>query len=239
MILLAAALLGLVLGSFVTMLSARLPAGGDLLGARSKCPQCHTALGVPDLVPVFSWLFLRGRCRHCAAPISRRYPVTELVMVMIAVLVAARLGATWEGLLVLLLGAVLLAMSVIDFEHGYLPDPLQVAAALLGGAFVILNGHWKSGLAGAAVGLAVGLALRYGYCALRKRHGLGLGDVKLFAVAGLWLGVESLVSFFAIAGVLGILFGLVWRRAGGHAEFPFGPALCATLFLLLLFPLQL
>lgn len=239
MILAVATLLGLVLGSFVTMLSARMPVGGDLFGGRSRCPHCGTTLGIADLVPLLSWLAMRGRCRHCGVRISVRYPLTEVAMALATALIGWRLGVTWPALAVLVLAVALLAMAVIDLEHGILPDVLQIAAALPAVVMVAADHAWLRSATGAAAGLAVGLALRYGFHVLRGRHGLGLGDVKFFAVAGLWLGADGLIPFFAVAGLLGIVFGLAWRRLGGQSEFPFGPALCVSLFLLVLFPVRL
>jgi prepilin signal peptidase PulO-like enzyme (type II secretory pathway) len=229
---LLAALAGLVFGSFATMLTARLPRGTVLTGARSACPACQTPLGARDLVPVLTWLLLQGRCRHCGAPIAVRYPLIELTMAVLFAAAIWRFGATWDGALVAALGFTVLCMAAIDLEHGYLPDGLQATGALLGLAALALHGGWLAAGTGAVLGLAIGLLLRYGFRALRGRHGLGLGDVKLFAVAGLWLGPEMLLWFFILGGALGALFGLAWKRFGGSAEFPFGPALCASFFAL-------
>jgi len=235
-VLTAAALLGLLLGSFVTMLSWRLPRGESLGSVHSHCPACDHDLGPRDLVPLFSWLFQRGRCRYCGAGIARRYPAIEAVMAVLALLVAWRFGLTWAGLVVLGLAVVLLAEAVIDFEHGIIPDALQFVAVGLGLVWLALNGAWLIGLAGAACGLGIGLVLRYGFRALRGRHGLGLGDVKFLGVAGLWLGPALLPAYFVVAGLAGVALGLVWRRLSPGPTFPFGPALAAALLALVLWP---
>ena len=162
MVLTAAALLGLVLGSFVTMLSWRLPRGLNPAGTHSHCPKCGHDLGLRDLVPLLSWLSSGGRCRHCGAAIGWRYPAKEAVMAGLALLVAWRFGPSWMGLSVLALATVLLAEAVIDLEHGIIPDVLQLAAAALGLVALGLNDAWAEGGIGAALGLGIGLVLRYG-----------------------------------------------------------------------------
>ena len=236
MVLTAAALLGLVLGSFVTMLSWRLPRGLNPAGTHSHCPKCGHDLGLRDLVPLLSWLSSGGRCRHCGAAIGWRYPAIEAVMAGLALLVAWRFGPSWMGLSVLALATVLLAEAVIDLEHGIIPDVLQLAAAALGLVALGLNDAWAEGGIGAALGLGIGLVLRYGFRAVRGRHGLGLGDVKFLGVAGLWLGAAWLPAFFVVSGLAGAVLGLAWRRLGRGATFPFGPALAAGLMALVLWP---
>jgi leader peptidase (prepilin peptidase)/N-methyltransferase len=229
-----ASLAGLVFGSFATMLTWRLPQGTVLTGARSACPACGSVLGVRDLVPVLSWLLNRGHCRACGTGIPLRYPLTELAMAALFAATAWRFGPTMAAVPVLVLAFTLLCMTVIDFEHGYLPDMLQAVAAIAGIAHTVLHARYEAAGLGALLGLVIGVALRYGFHLLRGRHGLGLGDVKLFAVAGLWLGPLALLWFFIIGGALGALFGTLWRWRGGSAEFPFGPALCLSLFGLVL-----
>lgn len=228
-ILALAAVLGLIFGSFITMLSWRLPRDMSL-GGRSRCPHCSTPLGARDLVPIASWVAGSGRCRHCGAGISARYPLTELVAASLAVLSVWRFGLTAEGVVVLLLAMVLLAMAVSDLETGILPDALQVMLGGLAIVFVALRNVWTEAAMGLLAAGGVALMLRYCFRWLRGRHGLGLGDVKFIALAGLWLGLSPLPYFITLSGVAGTLLGLWWRRHTGRPEFPLGPALCAALF---------
>ncbi len=236
-----AGVLGLVFGSFATMLAHRMAHGGDVLGRRSACPSCKATLTVRDLVPLLSWALQRGRCRHCAAPIGRRYPAIELACAV------AFLGAWWVSggldlsfVLLAALSVVLVAMSAVDLEQGWLPDPLQAAAAVLGIAWRLTAADPAAAALDMALGVLVlggaGLAVRWSFRLLRGREGFGLGDVKLLAVAGLWLGLAPAPMFLILGGGGGALLALVWRAGGRGAEFPLGPALALALYLLLVFP---
>lgn len=236
-----ACLLGLVFGSFATMLAHRLAHGGNVLGRRSACPACGTSLAARDLVPLLSWAVQRGRCRHCAAAIGWRYPATELacaIAFLAAWWVSGGLGLSFA--LLAALSVALIAMSAVDLKQGWLPDPLQAAAALLAVIWRLTGDDPAVAALDMALGAAVlggaGLAVRWGFRLLRGREGFGLGDVKLLAVAGLWLGLVPAPMFLVLGGGAGALLALVWRATGRGAEFPLGPALALALYLLLTFP---
>lgn len=233
---LAAAIVGAALGSFVSLLSHRLPRGEAIVGGRSRCPHCGAALRALDLVPVVSWLASGGRCRRCKARVGLRYPAIELGLAALFVLIYLRLGPTWPGLLLAALAVVLAALATIDLETGYLPDAVQAAAVPLGLAYQWAAGEVAWGLAGLVLAGGLAYAVRWGFHRASGRQGLGLGDVKFFAVAGLWLGPGGLPAFLVLAGALGALFAGLWRAMGGEREFPFGPALAAALLAVLLAP---
>lgn len=230
-------MVGLCFGSFVTLASYRLPRDEDIFVTPSRCPACRTALTACDLVPVFSWLAQGGRCRHCAAPVHWRYPVIELVTATVFLLIAQRAGLTWEAALLALLGVGLLVMIVVDLEHMLIPDEVHLLLLPAGLAYRFLSGAaWGEVLGGLALGLGIGLILRFGYRWVRHKEGLGLGDVKFLAMAGLWLGVLPLVPYLFLSGVLGVATALIWRALGRGKVFPFGPALALALFLCVLYP---
>lgn len=232
----AAGVFGLITGSFAMALAWRLPQGMNWRTDRSRCPQCGTPLGVFDLIPMVSWLLRRGRCRYCRKDISWRYPAGEMLAAVACALIVARVGPWPEAMPALLLVPLLLAASVIDLTHRYLPDGLTLAIALVGGA-----ASW-AGLSvpltdGAIAALMVGggtLILRALIGWHLGREALGLGDVKLFAAAGLWVGVERLPWLLLLSAILGLLAHLLWRRRNGEVEMPFGPAIALALYGLIL-----
>lgn len=230
-------LTGLVFGSFATLVSHRLVAGGAIVVARSRCPQCKTALTPRDLVPIFSWALSGGTCRHCKATIHWRYPLIELATAGLFLLVFWRFGLSLETLTLSLFALCLVVMGTVDFEHHIIPDETQIAMAVLGVAHHWLLGtHLANVLAGVLAGLFLGWVLQKGYKLARGKDGLGTGDVKYLAVAGIWLGAVGLVPLMLLSGVLGIVTAILWRLLGRGEYFPFGPALGMATFLLLIFP---
>lgn len=233
-------LLGLVFGSFATMLTHRLPRGESFREQRSRCSSCGAPLSVRDLVPVLSWLSSRGHCRHCGAAIGLRYIAIEITTAIAFLAAWLDYGLVPAFPMLAALGLILIMMAVIDLEHGYLPDPLQIAAVVLApGWWVALGdpiGAGAMGLAAALVLGGAGMALRWVYRRFRAREGLGLGDVKLMAVAGLWIGLPLIPAFLVLGGLAGIVLALLWRGAGRGRVFPFGPALALSCYLCLLFP---
>lgn len=231
-----AAVLGLIFGSFVTLVSHRLPRGEPILTGRSRCPSCRVALGPRDLVPLLSWLVQGRRCRQCGAAVSPRYALIEVLLAGLFAGLYLHSGATLTGLLLAGLAVGLVTLSVTDVEAGIIPDKVLLVLAPLGLAYQYAAGDVALGLAGGALAGGVAYAIRYAFKRLRGRDALGLGDVKYFAVAGLWLGPFGLPAFMIVTGGAGIAFALLWRRLGGGREFPFGPALAFGLFICLLFP---
>lgn len=240
--------IGLCFGSLATALSWRIPRGISTSVERSRCPSCHHALGIPDLVPVFSWLALRGRCRFCRAAIGWRYPVIELATLALCLGFYARFGFSAQSLVLMALAPVLVAAADIDFAFKILPDGLNIAALLLGAAGIAAGApssadppgfiidHAENAVGGMILYAGAALVLRYGCMAVLKKDPLGWGDVKFFAAAGFWLGMDPMVfaHFLLVSGTLGTLIALVWRKIHKEAEFPFGPALLAALAALLL-----
>ncbi len=224
--------LGLVFGSFVTALSYRLPRGESVARGRSHCPACGHVLTVPDLLPILSWVAQGGACRHCRAQVSWRYPAIEAVTM--ALFIAAGLAAADLTHLVLLLAMtpVMVALAVIDLEHQRLPNSLTIMLAMLALAWRWRgDGDILSGLTAAAAVALLGALLNVGFRKLKGKPGLGMGDTKLFALAGLALPLGSYLLFMTIAGVLGVIWGGLWRWRLGISHFPFAPAILAAYWL--------
>jgi leader peptidase (prepilin peptidase)/N-methyltransferase len=239
---LALALAGLCVGSFLATAAARAADGfrGMWLG-RSRCPACGAALRWPELVPLLSWLLLRGRCRHCGASIVAAYPLTELAAALVGAIPGLLLPAP-AAAVAALLGWWLLSLALIDLATFRLPDPLTLPLLPLGLAATLAPA--PLGLAmpspplavlGGAAAFLLLLALRWAHARLRGREGLGLGDAKLAAAAGLWLGPEWLPWLFLLAGGLGLaLAALRERSLRGDLAVPFGPPLALAFWILLL-----
>lgn len=232
------ALVGAAIGSFLTLATYRLPLGEPIGMTRSRCPSCHTPLRARDLFPILSWLLARGRCRHCKTRVSIRYPLTELACALGGIAAAYHYGFTLQAFALAGLWWCIVAIFVTDLEHTIILDEVQIAIVLFG-----LLYHYAIGtematviMAGVA-GLAIGLALKYGFLYLRNKDGLGLGDVKLLFGIGIWLAsVASFVPFLFFSGVLGVVCGLAWRWLGHGAQFPFGPALAIALLICVVWP---
>lgn len=231
-------LVGAVLGSFAGALIYRIPENltwsslrpADA-SARSRCVACGAVLRAVDLAPVLSWLLLRGRCRYCEKAISPVYPLAELICALACLGVYLCWGLGGAGVVMMCAMPLLVALAVIDIRHMILPDILIVLLAGAGILFRLLGaeGAYISALLDGAAGavLAGGMvwALGAGMRVILKKDALGFGDVKFFAVAGLWLGIGALPVFMVMAGCFGVIWGAVSRIIGGNGYFPFGPAL--------------
>jgi leader peptidase (prepilin peptidase)/N-methyltransferase len=230
---LVAILFGLPFGSFVTVLVHRTPRHEPVGRGRSRCPSCGTTLTWRDNIPLLSYVVLRGRCRHCGAPISPRYPLLELATAGLFVAAVLRIEDVAVAALVAPFLGLLLAVAVVDAGHRIVPNVIVYPSlAVFGVALVGLRVAGRDvDLAGGAIGLAAfggGLLL----LALIRPGGMGMGDVKLAALIGLVVGALGL-RILAVAAGLGILAGgvggTVALLAGRSRKsaLPFGPFLAA------------
>jgi leader peptidase (prepilin peptidase)/N-methyltransferase len=228
------------IGSFVGVLIDRLPARKPLVWARSHCGHCDAVLAPRDLVPLASWLATGGRCRHCGAWLGWFYPAVEIAALGIAILSLAtdRGPDAWVDAA---LGWWLLALAWIDWRHFILPDLLTLPLVALGlaAAWVLAPGELWDRVGGAACGyLGLWLAA-WLYRRLRGREGLGLGDAKLLAAAGAWVGASGLPSVLAGAAIAGLAAAggmmATGTRLDRHSALPFGPFLAAATWLVWLF----
>jgi leader peptidase (prepilin peptidase) / N-methyltransferase len=223
-----AALGGLVLGSFLNVVAYRLPRRESLVAPGSRCPGCDTAIKPYDNVPVLGWLMLRGHCRACGTHISARYPIVEGLTGLLMVAVVLVKHSAYEIVLGLVLVGILVPVALIDLEHRVIPNKITVPAAI---AAVVIGLALDPSrvpeqlIAGAAAG---GFLLLF---ALLYPKGMGMGDVKLAAVLGLYLGrsVAVAILFAVLAGT--IVGGMIIARSGvaqgRKTAVPFGPFLAA------------
>lgn len=217
---------GLMVGSFVTVVAHRVPRGESIVAPRSRCPSCGTQIAAYDNVPVLSWAILRGRSRCCGESISPRYPLAELGL---GAAWAATVLVLWDDGAAVVLGLVfvtmLMAVTLTDLEQRLIPNKILVVAAVLGVAIVAATDPGslpERAIAAAGAGGVFFLA------ALAYPRGMGLGDVKLAAVMGLFLGRNVVPAIF-VALLSGALVGLaILARHGAGARkkaIPFGPFL--------------
>ena len=229
---LAGGLAGLIIGSFIAALTWRWPLGRSIAHGRSACDSCGHLLGPLELVPVLSLLWLRGRCRHCGVSIAPRNLCIEIASGGIGAL-ALGLHPGAIGVSGALFGWGLLALSVLDAEHYWLPDRLTLPLLALG----LTAGLWLApSLADRVIGGTVGFAglalVGSGYQLATGRTGLGGGDPKLFAAIGAWLGWFPLAFVLLLAALLGLALALAdrirGRAVGRHSRLAFGALLAVA-----------
>ena len=255
-------LLGLCIGSFLNVVIHRTPLmlerswkreSAEMLGLpaeesppitlsrpASRCPSCGHAITWHENIPVLSWLWLRGRCSACRAPISARYPLVELLTAALFAAIGWRFGAQPTTLLWCGLAAALVALAGIDWDTTLLPDGLTLpllwaglVAALLGGTGVALS----SAVWGAVAGYASLWSVYWLFKLLTGKEGMGYGDFKLLAALGAWLGVSMVLPVVLGASLIGALVGIVMKFSGALREgryVPFGPFLAGAGLVVLL-----
>ncbi len=234
-LLVLAGVLGLAVGSFLNVVIHRVPRGESLIRPASHCPNCDRPVRPWEIVPVLSWLALRGRCAGCKTRISVRYPLVEAATAALFVAITLRFGLSPELPAYLYLGAVSLALALIDLDVRRLPNPIVLPSYVVGAVLLALPAALGPDWAAAGRALLAMAALFSLYLAIAcsYRGGMGLGDVKLAGVLGLylgWLGWSSVLvgafSGFLLGGLVGVAL-MVARRASRRTPIPFGPFMLA------------
>jgi len=205
----------------------------NLVRPRSRCPNCEHQITALENIPVFSYLFLRGRCSDCGCRISPRYPVVELVTGLLSLLVAWHFGFTWQTAAALALTWALTALSLIDYDHKLLPDSILLPFIWLG-LLINLNGVFTD-LGSAVIGATAGYISLWSIFQLFKlitgKEGMGYGDFKLLALFGAWLGWHYLFQIVLFSSFVGALFGVLLIMFQGRDRgnpIPFGPYLATA-----------
>ena len=221
-----AAAFGAIVGSFLNVCIYRLPIGKSIAWPASACTSCGRELAWYENIPVLAWIALRGRCRTCAAPFSVRYPLIEaLTALMFA-------GAWWyygpQALLAsrLVFGCALIVLFAIDLEHHLLPNVITLPGIIVGFLFsVVAEPGWQASLIGIVVGGGVLYGVAEVYYRVRHEEGLGMGDVKMLAMIGAFLGWKLTLVTLMMASLSGTVIGLlliVTKRGGLKYALPFG-----------------
>jgi leader peptidase (prepilin peptidase)/N-methyltransferase len=253
---LTVAVFGLAIGSFLNVVIHRLPrmmeddwraqcaelAGApapapaaryNLIVPRSHCPSCRTPLRASDNIPIVSWLILRGKCGHCGARISARYPVVEALTALLSAIVAWRLGFGWPTAAALVFTWALIALTFIDADTTLLPDDITLPLLWLGlgvnvfGMFAPL----KDAVIGAIGGYLALWSVYWLFKFATGKEGMGYGDFKLLAALGAWMGWKALLPIVLLSSVVGAIVGIVLivlARRGREIPIPFGPYLATA-----------
>lgn len=231
-------ILGLCFGSFASVIIRRLPLKTNFTTDRSRCPQCNKVIFWWQNIPLISFVILRGRCAHCRAPISWRYPLLEVLMGALFLISYLKFGWTWTLLEILIFVFGLVTVSFIDLDHYILPDVFTLSGIVIGLLGAALNPERSIGSAFAGVLLGGGFLwlIAYLYWVLRKQEGLGGGDIKLIAWIGAVLGWPAVPFVIFSGSLMGSVVGLIVasrKQEGLKAVIPFGPflALGALIYL--------
>jgi len=221
-----AALFGAAIGSFLNVCIHRLPLGQSIVRPRSACPSCRAELSWSDNVPLVSYLLLRGRCRRCGAPISARYPIVEALTAALFAACWWQFGFSPLFLSRIVLGCALIVLFAIDLEHYLLPNAITLPGTVVGFAFSFLGPPgWMSSLLGILVGGGILFTIAELYYRVRHEEGLGMGDVKMLAMIGAFLGWKLAIVTLMLASVAGAVIGLLLiatRRGDMKYALPFG-----------------
>jgi leader peptidase (prepilin peptidase)/N-methyltransferase len=229
---------GAIWGSFANVIIYRLPLGQSVVTPRSYCASCNTTIVWYHNIPIFSWLFLRGKCAKCQTHFSIRYPLVELLMATLFAVAGICIGFQWFLLEALIFIFALVTASFIDIDHMILPDKFTLSGIVIGllGAFLNPEREFISALYGVLMGGGFLWAVGYLYYVIRGREGMGGGDIKLLAWIGAVLGWRSIPVVILVSSVLGSVIGimLTFRTKDGLQQpIPFGPYLAAATLLYL------
>jgi len=230
---------GLACGSFISLLSYRLVYKSPIFIARSKCPNCKTTLKIKNLIPLFSWIFQRGKCTNCHQKISWRYPLIEFFTALGFVITFVLMGGKIDTKLLIYLAIliVLLTMIVIDLEHYFIPDILQIILGFLAVILVIYNGGLSAiykGIIPSILFVGFGFLVWLFFYFSAGIDGIGIDDFKFFLIAGFMLGTDNFLLFMFLSGTIGTVFGAVWQKIKNDETFPFAPAICLSAYICLL-----
>ena len=221
---------GLLVGSFLNVCIYRLPRNESLVFPASHCPACGEAIPPWLNIPVASYLFLNGRCRSCAAPISAIYPLVELLTALLWLFLYLRFGLTMPFFILALLCAALVVVTFIDLEHQIIPDEISLPGIVIGFAcsFFIPRLGWLNSLLGILAGGGSLYLVAWGYERLTGKEGMGGGDIKLLAMLGAFFGWKAIPFIILVSSLTGSVIGITLmlvRKQDGKLAIPFGPFL--------------
>ncbi len=221
---------GLCIGSFLNVCIYRLPASQSIAHPRSKCPECGTLIAFYDNIPLFSYLWLKGRCRHCGVTIGLRYPTVELLGGLFALATYLKFDLNVEALIYFAFIACLLVVTFIDLDHRIIPDVITLPGIPIcfAASFALPDMTYQAALLGILVGGGSLFLVAWVYSLITKKEGMGGGDIKLLAMMGALVGWKGVVFTIFVSSLVGTLSGLavmLQSRKGMKLAVPFGPFL--------------
>ncbi len=228
-------IIGSVMGSFLNCVAYRIAHHTSFLKGRSHCPNCDHVLGPLDLIPIFSWIFSKGKCRYCQQPISKRYPLTEICMAVLSVLCLLRFDLSIECIRNYILICILFTLSLVDLEIFEIPDTCILLGIVnwIVFAFFLKESIVYHLVAAFVYGGGI-LVLSLFMDKLLKKESMGGGDIKLLFVMGLYLGnIGGMLALF-LACIIGICTSIFMKKDEEN-HFPFGPAISIAFYIVLLF----
>lgn len=231
-ILTIAFVLGAVFGSFINCMAWRIASGESIMTGRSHCAVCGHPLKAPDLVPIFSYIFLQGKCRYCGKKISPRYVIVEIMTAAAFVAVVVRYDVSFEAMRYLVLICILMGLSLVDLDKYIIPDRFIICGIIWWAVTVPLMAEpWKlqvmDGLLGAFIIAGAMLVLSLIFDKVTGKESLGGGDVKLLFMAGLYIGLLTGLFNLILACIVGIIFVVAMKQK----RIPFGPAISVAVFI--------
>lgn len=230
--------IGFCFGSFLNVVIYRLPRRESLAFPGSHCPRCSTPIRIWENIPILSYLFLRGRCRHCGEKIAIRYPLVELLGA--ACIVAALIGSAsvWVAAIRYVFLLLMVVVAFIDLDHRIIPDEISLPGIGLGLLLCPLLGVSRlDGLIGAVVGAGLLLGLAVAYKRIRGIEGMGMGDVKLAGMLGAFLGWQGVLMTILLSSLAGSIIGIALiagKKGSGQMAIPFGTFLAPVGMVILL-----
>ena len=222
--------LGAIIGSFLNVCIYRIPRDASIVRPGSRCPACAAPILFYDNIPLISYMVLRGRCRKCGRTIPIRYPLVELITAALFVVFYKALGLSLELPVSLVFVSLLIVISFIDLDHLIIPDILSLGGLLLGVVFSFFRSSfaYTDSLGGVLVGAGLLFAIAKLYELIRKREGMGGGDIKLLGMIGAFCGIKGVIFSLVSGSLLGTLAGLplmLIKGEGMKYALPFGPFL--------------
>lgn len=212
-----ASVLGLIIGSFLNVCIYRIPEELSIVTPPSSCTACKNRILWYDNIPIVSFIILKGRCRRCSEKISWLYPAVELMSGALAALLIYKFGPTVEFAVLYFFSASLIVIAFIDLQHQIIPNEISIPGIFLGFLYSFFNPHlpWKDSLLGILVGGGVLALIALIYYLLTKTDGMGIGDIKLLAMIGAFLGVGGVVFTLVVGSIVGSVAGLIIMIAYG------------------------